>query len=163
MRMRPESPVKPVLVRQLIGESLREERVAQGRTLREVSKGRAGQPWLPLRGGAGPEGGLERAAGRYLRRAGSAALDCAQRGEREDGDARTDQHRRASPVATDGSGHGPGRRLGRRTYRRRAASSRSGCIEPSAHVGPEGGTLRRSVEAEAPVGSSGSRRSAAPR
>jgi transcriptional regulator with XRE-family HTH domain len=36
--MRPESPVKPVLVRQLIGESLREERVAQGRTLREVSR-----------------------------------------------------------------------------------------------------------------------------
>ena len=33
-----ESPVKPVLVRQLIGESLREERVAQARTLREVSK-----------------------------------------------------------------------------------------------------------------------------
>ena len=30
--------MKPVLVRQLIGESLREERVAQGRTLREVSK-----------------------------------------------------------------------------------------------------------------------------
>ena len=38
MRMRPESPVKPVLVRQLIGESLREERVAQARTLREVSR-----------------------------------------------------------------------------------------------------------------------------
>ena len=36
--MRPESPVKPVLVRQLIGESLREERVAQARTLREVSR-----------------------------------------------------------------------------------------------------------------------------
>jgi XRE family transcriptional regulator, stress-response regulator len=33
-----EAPVRPVLVRQLIGESLREERVAQGRTLREVSK-----------------------------------------------------------------------------------------------------------------------------
>ncbi len=30
---------RPVLVRELIGESLREERVAQGRTLREVSKG----------------------------------------------------------------------------------------------------------------------------
>ena len=30
--------MKPVLVRELIGESLREERVAQGRTLREVSK-----------------------------------------------------------------------------------------------------------------------------
>jgi transcriptional regulator with XRE-family HTH domain len=29
---------KPVLVRELIGESLREERMAQGRTLREVSK-----------------------------------------------------------------------------------------------------------------------------
>ena len=38
MRMRPETPVKPVLVRQLIGESLREERVAQARTLREVSR-----------------------------------------------------------------------------------------------------------------------------
>lgn len=31
-------PVKAVLVRELIGESLREERVAQGKTLREVSK-----------------------------------------------------------------------------------------------------------------------------
>jgi transcriptional regulator with XRE-family HTH domain len=30
--------MKPVLVRELIGESLREERVGQGRTLREVSK-----------------------------------------------------------------------------------------------------------------------------
>ena len=30
---------RPVLVRDLIGETLREERVAQGRTLREVSKG----------------------------------------------------------------------------------------------------------------------------
>ena len=29
---------RPVLVRELIGESLREERVGQGRTLREVSK-----------------------------------------------------------------------------------------------------------------------------
>jgi transcriptional regulator with XRE-family HTH domain len=33
-----EGPVKLVLVRELIGESLREERVSQGRTLREVSK-----------------------------------------------------------------------------------------------------------------------------
>jgi transcriptional regulator with XRE-family HTH domain len=31
-------PVKQMLVRELIGESLREERVLQGRTLREVSK-----------------------------------------------------------------------------------------------------------------------------
>jgi transcriptional regulator with XRE-family HTH domain len=31
-------PVKPVLVRELIGESLREERVSQGKTLREVSR-----------------------------------------------------------------------------------------------------------------------------
>lgn len=30
--------MKPVLVRELIGESLREERVAQARTLRQVSK-----------------------------------------------------------------------------------------------------------------------------
>jgi transcriptional regulator with XRE-family HTH domain len=30
--------VKPVLMRELVGESLREERVAQGKTLREVSK-----------------------------------------------------------------------------------------------------------------------------
>lgn len=30
--------MKPVLVRELIGSALREERVAQGRTLREVSK-----------------------------------------------------------------------------------------------------------------------------
>jgi transcriptional regulator with XRE-family HTH domain len=36
--MRQEGPVKSVLVRELIGESLREERVSQGRTLREVSK-----------------------------------------------------------------------------------------------------------------------------
>src|SRR5215213_929824 len=33
-----ELPVKPVLVRELIGESLREERVSQGKTLREVSR-----------------------------------------------------------------------------------------------------------------------------
>lgn len=32
------TPVKQVLVRELIGASLREERVLQGRTLREVSK-----------------------------------------------------------------------------------------------------------------------------
>ena len=36
--MRQEFPVRPVLVRELIGESLREERVLQGKTLREVSK-----------------------------------------------------------------------------------------------------------------------------
>jgi transcriptional regulator with XRE-family HTH domain len=36
--MRTEVPVRPTLLRELIGESLREERVAQGRTLREVSK-----------------------------------------------------------------------------------------------------------------------------
>ena len=39
MRMPIEFPVKPVLLRELLGESLREERVAQGKTLREVSKG----------------------------------------------------------------------------------------------------------------------------
>ena len=33
-----EFPVKPVLLREMLGESLREERVAQARTLREVSK-----------------------------------------------------------------------------------------------------------------------------
>ena len=38
MLMRTEIPVRPTLLRELIGESLREERVAQGRTLREVSK-----------------------------------------------------------------------------------------------------------------------------
>jgi transcriptional regulator with XRE-family HTH domain len=38
LHMQSESAVKPVLVRQLIGESLREERMAQARTLREVSK-----------------------------------------------------------------------------------------------------------------------------
>jgi transcriptional regulator with XRE-family HTH domain len=37
--MRSELPMKQVLVRELIGESLREERVSQGKTLREVSKG----------------------------------------------------------------------------------------------------------------------------
>jgi len=36
--MRQEESMKPVLVRELIGESLREERVAQAKTLREVSK-----------------------------------------------------------------------------------------------------------------------------
>jgi transcriptional regulator with XRE-family HTH domain len=36
--MRQEEPLKPVLVRELIGESLREERMTQGKTLREVSK-----------------------------------------------------------------------------------------------------------------------------
>jgi transcriptional regulator with XRE-family HTH domain len=36
--MRSESSVRPALLRELIGESLREERVAQGKTLREVSK-----------------------------------------------------------------------------------------------------------------------------
>ena len=36
--MRSEPPVRPALLRELIGESLREERVAQGKTLREVSK-----------------------------------------------------------------------------------------------------------------------------
>ncbi len=34
----PQGPVKQVLVRELIGESLREERVAQGKTLREISQ-----------------------------------------------------------------------------------------------------------------------------
>ena len=38
MVMRSEDPARPMLLRELIGESLREERVAQGRTLREVSK-----------------------------------------------------------------------------------------------------------------------------
>ena len=33
-----ELQVKPVLVRELIGESLREERVSQGKTLRDVSR-----------------------------------------------------------------------------------------------------------------------------
>ena len=36
MRLTP--PLKQVLVRELIGESLREERVSQGKTLREISK-----------------------------------------------------------------------------------------------------------------------------
>jgi transcriptional regulator with XRE-family HTH domain len=35
--MRQEGPVKPVLMREVVGESLREERIAQGKTLREVS------------------------------------------------------------------------------------------------------------------------------
>ena len=38
MLMRSDDPARPTLLRELIGESLREERVAQGRTLREVSK-----------------------------------------------------------------------------------------------------------------------------
>ena len=36
--MRSDDPARPMLLRELIGESLREERVAQSRTLREVSK-----------------------------------------------------------------------------------------------------------------------------
>ena len=32
------APVRPVLVRELIGEALREERMLQGKTLRQVSK-----------------------------------------------------------------------------------------------------------------------------
>ena len=36
--MGPTPPPKQVLVRELIGESLREERMAQGKTLREVSR-----------------------------------------------------------------------------------------------------------------------------
>jgi transcriptional regulator with XRE-family HTH domain len=36
--MRQEETMRPVLVRDLIGESLREERMAQGKTLREISK-----------------------------------------------------------------------------------------------------------------------------
>ena len=37
-RMQSHPPAKPMLVRELIGESLREERVSQGKTLREISK-----------------------------------------------------------------------------------------------------------------------------
>lgn len=36
--MRQIGAVKPVLMRELVGESLREERMTQGKTLREVSK-----------------------------------------------------------------------------------------------------------------------------
>jgi transcriptional regulator with XRE-family HTH domain len=36
--MEHDAPVKPMLMRELVGEALRQERVAQGRTLREVSK-----------------------------------------------------------------------------------------------------------------------------
>src|SRR3954451_8841385 len=36
--MRTQGAVKPALMRELVGETLREERVGQGRTLREVSK-----------------------------------------------------------------------------------------------------------------------------
>jgi transcriptional regulator with XRE-family HTH domain len=36
--MRPEDSLRPLLMRELIGESLREERMHQGKTLREVSK-----------------------------------------------------------------------------------------------------------------------------
>ena len=38
MLMRSDDPPRPMLLRELIGESLREERMAQGKTLREVSK-----------------------------------------------------------------------------------------------------------------------------
>ena len=46
------TPGEAGAVRELIGESLREERVAQGKTLREVSKARSGQSRLPVRGRA---------------------------------------------------------------------------------------------------------------
>jgi transcriptional regulator with XRE-family HTH domain len=36
--MEHDAPVKPMLMRELVGEALRQERVAQSRTLREVSK-----------------------------------------------------------------------------------------------------------------------------
>jgi transcriptional regulator with XRE-family HTH domain len=36
--MRTDGAMKPALMRELVGEALREERVAQGRTLREVSR-----------------------------------------------------------------------------------------------------------------------------
>lgn len=35
--MEQESPIRPVLMRELLGASLREQRAAQGRTLREIS------------------------------------------------------------------------------------------------------------------------------
>ena len=76
-----ELPVKPVLVRELIGESLREERVSQGKTLREVSRNARVSLGYSLRGRAGSEGSVQRAAGRNLRGAGSAALSGAQRGQ----------------------------------------------------------------------------------
>ena len=46
--MRSEPPVRPALLRELIGESLREERVAQGKTLREVSKAARVSPLFGL-------------------------------------------------------------------------------------------------------------------
>jgi hypothetical protein len=36
--MEQDAPMKPMLMRELVGEALRQERVTQGRTLREVSK-----------------------------------------------------------------------------------------------------------------------------
>jgi len=36
--MRTQGAVKPALMRELVGETLREERVGQGKTLREISK-----------------------------------------------------------------------------------------------------------------------------
>lgn len=37
-RLRPDTATRPVLVRELVGETLRQERMAQGKTLREVSR-----------------------------------------------------------------------------------------------------------------------------
>ena len=58
--------MRPVLVRELIGESLREERVLQAKTLREVSKAaRVSLGYLSEveRG----QRGVQRAVGRHLR------------------------------------------------------------------------------------------------
>ena len=158
--MRPESPVKPVLVRQLIGESLREERVAQARTLREVS--RAAQVSLGYlseveRGQKEASSELLAAICAALDLPLSTVLNVVSEKMAMHEQISTGERVRSLPTVRAMAQAG---RLGRRTYRRRAASSRSGRIKPSAHVGLHGGTLRRSVEAEAPVGSSGSRQSA---
>jgi hypothetical protein len=92
-----ELPTKPVLVRELIGESLREERVSQGKTLREVSrKARVSLGYLSE---------VERGQKEASRGTGSAALCGAQRGQRKDGRLR----RRDSTAQR--TSHGSGRRL----------------------------------------------------
>ena len=102
-----EFPVKPVLLRELLGESLREERVAQGKTLREVSKGARVSLGYLSEVERGQKEASSELLGSICSRSGSAALGGAECGQREDGDVRAG-HRPA-----DGPGYGPGRRLDR--------------------------------------------------
>ena len=142
--MRSEAPVRPALLRELIGESLREERVAQGRTLREVSK--AAQVSLGYLSEV--ERGQKEASSELLA-AMCAALDLpalggAEPGQREAGAGRVRARDEPGHRAAAGAGAGPGRRL-------TVAESR----EPPTET-------RVTAGAADPAASSGSRPAAAP-